>query len=127
MPTPPSPQPFPERRLLEQIERAARIQRSLLADVSIPIGEFRLAGLYRPCESLGGDFYDLCQRPDCAVLLVADAMGHGLDAALITMLVKALLEAAYRGDSARAGWNHEADILDDERVDLIPRIASFLL
>ena len=30
--------------------------------------------------------------------------------------LKALLEAAYRGDSARAGWNHEADILDDERV-----------
>lgn len=30
--------------------------------------------------------------------------------------LKALLEAAYRGDSARAGWNHEADILDDERI-----------
>jgi ribosomal protein S18 acetylase RimI-like enzyme len=32
--------------------------------------------------------------------------------------LKALLEAAYRGDSARAGWNHEADILDDERIGL---------
>jgi ribosomal protein S18 acetylase RimI-like enzyme len=30
--------------------------------------------------------------------------------------LKSLLEAAYRGDSARAGWNHEADILDDERT-----------
>lgn len=30
--------------------------------------------------------------------------------------LKHLLEAAYRGDSARRGWNHEADILDDERV-----------
>lgn len=30
--------------------------------------------------------------------------------------LKALLEAAYRGDSARRGWNHEADILDDERA-----------
>ncbi|MDP5103344.1 MAG: GNAT family N-acetyltransferase [Erythrobacter sp.] len=30
--------------------------------------------------------------------------------------LKALLEAAYRGDAARAGWNHEADILDDERT-----------
>ncbi|MFN4019396.1 MAG: GNAT family N-acetyltransferase [Erythrobacter sp.] len=30
--------------------------------------------------------------------------------------LKALLEAAYRGDSARQGWNHEADILDDERI-----------
>ena len=31
--------------------------------------------------------------------------------------LKALLEAAYRGDSARAGWTHEADILDDERIE----------
>jgi ribosomal protein S18 acetylase RimI-like enzyme len=31
--------------------------------------------------------------------------------------LKELLEAAYRGDSARAGWNHEADILDDERIE----------
>jgi ribosomal protein S18 acetylase RimI-like enzyme len=30
--------------------------------------------------------------------------------------LKTLLEAAYRGDSARQGWNHEADILDDERI-----------
>jgi ribosomal protein S18 acetylase RimI-like enzyme len=32
--------------------------------------------------------------------------------------LKALLEAAYRGDSARQGWNHEADILDDERIGI---------
>lgn len=30
--------------------------------------------------------------------------------------LKMLLESAYRGDSARQGWNHEADILDDERI-----------
>jgi ribosomal protein S18 acetylase RimI-like enzyme len=30
--------------------------------------------------------------------------------------LKDLLEAAYRGDTARRGWNHEADILDDERI-----------
>jgi len=30
--------------------------------------------------------------------------------------LKVLLEAAYRGDSARRGWNHEADIISDERI-----------
>ncbi len=30
--------------------------------------------------------------------------------------LKMLLEAAYRGDAARQGWTHEADILDDERI-----------
>lgn len=28
----------------------------------------------------------------------------------------ALVEAAYRGDSARRGWTHEADLLDDARL-----------
>ncbi|MPT47225.1 MAG: GNAT family N-acetyltransferase [Sphingobium sp.] len=31
--------------------------------------------------------------------------------------LKLLVESAYRGDSARAGWTHEADLLHDERVD----------
>ncbi len=30
----------------------------------------------------------------------------------------ALIEAAYRGDAARAGWTHEADLLDGQRTDL---------
>lgn len=30
----------------------------------------------------------------------------------------ALVEGAYRGDSARQGWTHEADLLDGQRTDL---------
>ncbi len=30
----------------------------------------------------------------------------------------ALIESAYRGDSARTGWSHEADLLDGQRTDL---------
>ncbi len=29
----------------------------------------------------------------------------------------ALIEAAFRGDSARGGWTHEADLLDGQRTD----------
>ena len=29
----------------------------------------------------------------------------------------ALVEGAYRGDSARRGWSHEADLLDGQRTD----------
>lgn len=29
----------------------------------------------------------------------------------------ALVQAAYRGDSARRGWTHEADLLDGQRTD----------
>ncbi len=30
----------------------------------------------------------------------------------------ALIESAFRGDSARLGWSHEADLLDGQRTDL---------
>ena len=30
--------------------------------------------------------------------------------------LKALVESAYRGESARAGWSHEADLLGGERI-----------
>lgn len=31
--------------------------------------------------------------------------------------VLALVQAAYRGDDARKGWTHEADLLDGQRAD----------
>jgi len=80
------------RQLRADVERAARLQRSLLPDVSRPIGPFRLTSFYRPCEALGGDLFDLTWRPDCAVLLVSDVMGHGVEAALIAMVVKAAFQ-----------------------------------
>ena len=32
--------------------------------------------------------------------------------------LRALIESAYRGDSARRGWSHEADLLDGQRTDV---------
>jgi len=35
-----------------------------------------------------------------------------------------LVERAYRGDSARRGWTHEADLLDDERTSAVDLAAT---
>jgi serine phosphatase RsbU (regulator of sigma subunit) len=90
------------RHLQKEVQRAARVQRSLLPDVSMPVGDFTLASLYCPCEPVGGDFYDLAWRHDCALLLVSDARGHGVEAALTTMAVKAAFQesAAETGEPA---------------------------
>ena len=32
--------------------------------------------------------------------------------------IHALVESAFRGDSARVGWSHEADLLDGQRTDM---------
>ena len=34
------------------------------------------------------------------------------------LALHALVESAYRGDSARRGWTHEADLLDGQRTDV---------
>ena len=81
-------------QLEEQVRRAAEIQRSLLPDLSAPCGEYRLASLCRPCEALGGDFHDLFRDGNRATLLVADVMGHGIEAALPTMLLRAVFREA---------------------------------
>lgn len=46
------------------------------------------------------------------VQLVMTVAGRGDVPAL-----RGLVESAYRGDSARAGWTHEADLLSDARTD----------
>ncbi|QJQ32658.1 GNAT family N-acetyltransferase [Sphingomonas lacunae] len=40
------------------------------------------------------------------------------------MDLHALVESAYRGDSARRGWTHEADLLDGQRTDPDMLLAS---
>lgn len=47
-----------------------------------------------------------------AVLAVRPAEATDLDA------LHPVIERAYRGDSARSGWTHEADILDGQRTDI---------
>ncbi len=47
-----------------------------------------------------------------APLLVRPATAAELPA------LRALIESAYRGDAAREGWTHEADLLDGQRTDL---------
>jgi sigma-B regulation protein RsbU (phosphoserine phosphatase) len=116
------------RPLREQIATAALVQRLMLPDMSLPIGEFRLAALYRPCESFGGGFYDLAWSQNSALLLVADVMGHGLRSALITMLVKAAFQetASETSDPGAllAGMNARLQRTIPERIFVAAAVAK---
>jgi PAS domain S-box-containing protein len=78
-----------EGRLLEVYEREHRIaetlQRSLLPERLPPIEGVALAARYVPGArgaAIGGDWYDVLERPDGRVaLVVGDVAGHGLRAA----------------------------------------------
>ena len=85
------------RFLEKELEMAARVQRSLLPREFPKLEGFRFANLYQPCEALGGDFFDVITKgahEDGAVLLVSDVIGHGVQAALTTMLLKGVFQEA---------------------------------
>lgn len=56
-------------------------------------GKLRFSHLYRPSEIVSGDFFDIFAVSDhVAGVFVCDVMGHGMRAALITAIVRGLLE-----------------------------------
>eukprot|EP00456_Euglypha_rotunda_P013579 TRINITY_DN140_c2_g1_i2.p1 TRINITY_DN140_c2_g1~~TRINITY_DN140_c2_g1_i2.p1 ORF type:complete len:506 (+),score=105.80 TRINITY_DN140_c2_g1_i2:782-2299(+) len=80
-----------ERRRQHEIQRAHTIQQHLLpSGVNIP--GLTIASDYQPAEQVAGDYYDLLPLADGSWLLViADVAGHGISAAMVATLLKALL------------------------------------
>ncbi len=81
-----------QRFLEKEMEMAGRVQRSLLPESFPSLDGFRFANLYRPCEAVGGDFYDYVLGEDHTTILVSDVIGHGIQAALSTMLLKGIFQ-----------------------------------
>lgn len=73
----------------QELELARRIQLSFLPQTLPQVPQARFAVHYRLCGRVGGDFYDLFRLDEGHVgLYVADAMGHGVPASLLTIFVK---------------------------------------
>lgn len=77
-------------RALERSLESARIfQRGLLPPLSFTTKFLRIASIYHASERLSGDFFDYWDLPDGGTaIFVADVMGHGPPAAMITGIVK---------------------------------------
>jgi sigma-B regulation protein RsbU (phosphoserine phosphatase) len=76
-------------RVAQELELARRIQLSFLPQDLPEAPGVRFAVHYRPCGRVGGDFYDVFRLDEHHVgFYVADAMGHGVPAALLTMFLK---------------------------------------
>lgn len=78
-----------DRMITRDLEQARRFQELILPDP--PRSEhLGFSVFYRPAELVGGDVYDIWERrPGVFRVFLADATGHGVQAALRTMLLKA--------------------------------------
>jgi sigma-B regulation protein RsbU (phosphoserine phosphatase) len=77
------------RRIDQELELARRLQQSFLPQALPEFPRSRFAVYYRPCGQVGGDFYDVFRLDEHHVgFYVADAMGHGVPASLLTIFIK---------------------------------------
>jgi serine phosphatase RsbU (regulator of sigma subunit) len=73
----------------QELELAQRIQASFLPQTLPQVPHVRFAVHYLLCGRVGGDFYDIFRLDEQHVgFYVADAMGHGVPASLLTIFVK---------------------------------------
>jgi sigma-B regulation protein RsbU (phosphoserine phosphatase) len=90
-------------QMVADLRMACEVQQALLpqgypsfpAHVPPERSALRFCDRYRPDGAVGGDFFDVLALSDHhAGLFICDVMGHGVRAALVTAMIRALLEGA---------------------------------
>ncbi len=80
---------FYMQRIDEELRLAARLQQDFLPKILPELGKVRFHTLYRPAGYVSGDLYDVMRLDEAHVgFYLADAVGHGIPAALLTMFIK---------------------------------------
>jgi sigma-B regulation protein RsbU (phosphoserine phosphatase) len=80
---------FHMQRLDDELRLAARLQQDFLPKSLPVLGSVRFHTLFRPAGYVSGDLYDIQRVDETHVgVYIADAVGHGMPAALLTMFIK---------------------------------------
>ncbi|MCH8970190.1 MAG: serine/threonine-protein phosphatase [Planctomycetes bacterium] len=104
----------------QDMRLASRLQQEFLPQALPHIDGFRFSVVYRPASWVSGDIYDIARVDEKHVsFYVADAMGHGLAASLLTMFVR---RAMRNKEVSRSGYrilspSETLQILNDTLAD----------
>jgi sigma-B regulation protein RsbU (phosphoserine phosphatase) len=81
------------RKMDDELRLAARLQQDFLPKTMPQVGRVRFHTLFRPAGYVSGDLYDVMRLDEQRVgFYMADAVGHGVPAALLTMFIKHALQ-----------------------------------
>jgi sigma-B regulation protein RsbU (phosphoserine phosphatase) len=84
------------KRVQRELEDARHFQLSLLPPRHFDFTGVSIDARYVACNELAGDIYDYVEAGDGAIaLLIADVVGHGTSAAMMTGVVKAAFRASH--------------------------------
>jgi predicted ester cyclase len=97
-----------EIRMRERIEQELRLARSIqqasLPEVVPSLEGWQIAPYYQPAREVGGDFYDFLELKDgCLGLVVGDATGKGVPAALVMASARSMLRAVAQASNYSPG------------------------
>ncbi len=111
-----------ERELVEQeLELARSIQQASLSKEVPTLEGWQIAPFYQPAREVGGDFYDFFKLDDDRVgVVVGDATGKGVPAALVVSATSSMLRAVARV----LGSSSPGEILSQVNETLFARIPS---
>ena len=91
------------RRLIQEMNSAARMQRELFVAKLPEESNLSLHSRYFPANRVGGDFFGCLYVGGKAVFYMADVSGHGMGSAMIGLLVSdAIRKAAETGEQSPA-------------------------
>lgn len=89
----------------EELRLAAKLQREFLPRQLPELAHARFAVLWQPASYVSGDIYDVQQLDEEHVgIFIADAVGHGVPAALMTMYIKRSLPTRRIDPAAPRGF-----------------------
>jgi Stage II sporulation protein E (SpoIIE) len=94
---------------------AAEIQWALLPPLSMLTPEVALAGILEPAYDVAGDSFDYAINDNIVHLAVVDAMGHGLNAAMLATLAISAYRHARRASVGLADLYGQMDAAVDEQ------------
>src|ERR687897_851267 len=81
-------------RIEQELQVARQIQQALLPEAAPQLEGWELTTYYEPAREVGGDFYDFLEFEDGRVgLVVGDATGKGMPAALVMATTRGMLRA----------------------------------
>src|ERR671910_1284267 len=113
-------QEMSEREHLEQELRVARrIQQASLPEEVPTLEGWQISPFYRPAREVGGDFYDFFELEDGRVgVVVGDATGKGIPAALVSEATSNMLRAVAQA----LGSSSPGEVLERVNETLLARI-----
>ena len=108
----------------QEMDMARTIQQSMMTNRFPQVGRYAIASRYIPATDLGGDFFDIYAVSGSLFgVFIADVAGHGVQAALLAMIVKGALDAIKKQHYSPAALLSE---LNSRLVPLFEPLATFV-